>query len=213
MTRNLNAPDAATGPLARRRGRAAAARRRAAFVLAALMMGGPCLGLAAAGAETPGPAVSFAEDGILAIQGSAVVPRYAADGRWVEVQGKSSPRWATRHFLFTGPDGPPAMELYVSQNLAGERPDGAFEIGLVGGFLSGFGVKSGFRHREPVFEDASLGSNRVKRCRAELSRGDRTLWLYAYVFVRQPSLTFLTLRPRSDASGRIEEYLGSVRLR
>jgi hypothetical protein len=213
MTRNLNAPDAATVPLARRRGRAAAARRRAAFVLAALMLGGPCLGLAAAGAETPGPAVSFAEDGSLAIQGSAVVPRYAADGRWVEVQGKSSPRWATRHFLFTGPDGPPAMELYVSQNLAGERPDGAFEIGLVSGFLSGFGAKSGMRHGDPVFEDAVLGAARVKRCRAELSKGDRTLWVYAYIFVRRPSLTFLTIRSRPDESGTIEEYLGGVRLR
>ena len=204
---------AATGALARRRGKAAAARRGAVFVLAALLVSAPCLGRAAAGTETPGPAISFAEDGGLVVQGSAVVPRYAADGRWVEVEGKSSPRWATRHFLFTGPDGPPAMELYVSQNLAGERPDGTFEIGLIGGFLSGFGAKSGFRHRDPVFEDASLGSTRVKRCRAELSRGDRTLWLYAYVFVRQPSLTFLTLRPRSDASDRIEEYLGSVRPR
>jgi hypothetical protein len=45
------------------------------------------------------------------------------------------------------------------------------------------------------------------------TRGDRRLWLYAYVYVRRPSLTFLTLRPRQDAEPAIEDYLKTVRLR
>ncbi len=86
-------------------------------------------------------------------------------------------------------------------------------MGLVGGFLSGFSGKAGFRHDEPVFDDTALGGARVKRCRVELSRGDKKIWLYAYIFVRQPSLIFLTLRPHADASTSIEEYLKRVRLR
>jgi hypothetical protein len=45
----------------------------------------------------------------------------------------------------------------------------------------------------------------------ELSKRETKLWLYAYVFPRRPSLTFLTLRPRGDASTSIEEYLAEVR--
>jgi hypothetical protein len=41
----------------------------------------------------------------------------------------------------------------------------------------------------------------------------RSLRVYAYVFVRRPSLTFLTLRPDPDAGPKIEDYLKTVRLR
>ncbi len=171
-----------------------------------------CLTVALAAAATDGAAISIREDGTLVIQGSAEVPRYAADGNWTEVRGKSSARWVTRHFLFTAPAGPPAMELYVTHDLAHEPPDGAFEIGLVSGFLSGFGSKAGFRYDEPTFDTAVVGSARVKRCRVELSKGEKKIWLYAYIFVRQPSLTFLTLRPQADVSKAIEDYLKRLRL-
>ena len=166
-----------------------------------------------AAAETNGPAISLMEDGTLAIRGSAEVPRYAGDGRWTEMRGKSSARYVTRHFLFVVPNAPPAMELYVTGDRTGDPPDGGFEIGLVSGFLSGFSSKAGFRHDEPLFDDTVAGSSRMKRCRVELSKGERKLWLYAYVFLRQPSLIFLTVRPRSDASTSIEDYLKRVRLR
>ena len=169
--------------------------------------------IAPAAAETNSPAIAIREDGTLAIQGGAEVPRYAEDGRWTEMRGKSSARYVTRHFLFTVPSGPPAMELYVIRDLTGEPPDGAFEIGLVSGFLSGFSSKAGFRHDEPIFDDAMVGSARVKRCRVELSKGEKKIWLYGYVFLRPSSLIFLTLRPRADASRSIEDYLKGVRLR
>ena len=178
-----------------------------------LIVGACCLTVTLAAAETSGPAISSMPDGTLAIQGTAEVPSYAAAGRWTEANSRSSARHAVRHFLFMVPNGPPAMELYVSRDLTDEPPDGGFEIGLVSGFLSGFGTKSGFRYDAPVFEDAAVGATRVKRCRVELSKEDRKLWLYAYIFVRQPSLTFLTIRPRADASRDIEGYLQSVRLK
>lgn len=105
------------------------------------------------------------------------------------------------------------MELYVSQDLTEEPPDGAFEIGLVGGYLSGFSSGAGLRYAEPVWDDVVIGGIRLKRCRVELTRGERRLWLYAYVFVRRPSLTFLTLRPRQDAGPAIEDYLKTVHLK
>ena len=172
-----------------------------------------CLTITLAAAETNSPAISIGEDGRLTIQGSAEVPPYPEAGHWTELPGKSSARYVTRHFHFTVPNGPPAMELYVALDLTSERPDGVFEMGLVGGFLSGFSGKAGFRYDEPFFDDTALGSARVKRCRVELSRGDKKIWLYAYIFVRQPSLTFLTLRPQADASTNIERYLDRVRLR
>ncbi len=166
--------------------------------------------LAAAGANSP--AISLREDGTLAIQSSAEVPRYAAAGQWIEMTGEASARFVNRHFVFTVPNGPPAMELYVTHALTGGAPDGVFEIGLVGGFLSGFSSKAGFRYDNPVFDETVVGSARVKRCRVELAKGDKRIWLYAYIFVREPSLTFLTVRAQADAGRSIEEYLHRVRL-
>ncbi len=164
-----------------------------------LLLSVSCLTATLAAAETNSPSISITQDGTLAIQGSAEVPRYAQGGNWTEMSGKSSARYATRHFLFMVPNGPPAMELYVTSNLANEPPDGGFEIGLVSGFL--------------FFDEAVVGSARVKRCRVELSKGEKKIWLYAYVFVRQPSLTFLTLRPQADARASIEDYLRGARLK
>ena len=178
-----------------------------------VLLVGYALTVALASAETSGPAVSITGDGVLAIAGSAEVPPYVANGRWTEMKGRSSARHVTRHFIFMVAGGPPAMELYVSQDLTEEPPDGAFEIGLVGGYLSGFSSGAGLRYAEPVWDEVVIGGIRLKRCRVELTRGERRLWLYAYVFLRRPSLTFLTLRPRQDAEPAIEDYLKMVRLR
>jgi hypothetical protein len=181
---------------------------RAVFFLGAYL-----LTVTLATAQASGPAVSITEDGTIAIASSAEVPPYGGSGRWTEMRGRSSARHVTRHFMFMVSGGPPAMELYVSHDLTREPPDGVFEIGLVGGYLSGFSSKAGLRHAEPVWENAMVGGLRVKRCRVELTKGERRLWLYAYVFVRRPSLTFLTLRPGPDAGPEIEGYLKVVRLR
>jgi hypothetical protein len=169
--------------------------------------------LAAAATEADVLPISIMEDGSLSVSGSAEIPPYAEGGRWTETRGRSSARYVTRHFMFMPPSGPPAMELYVARDLTGEPPDGAFEIGLVSGFVRGFASGAGFRYEEPAFEDVLVGGARLKRCHAELAKGDRRVWLYAYVLLRRPSLTFLTLRPRSDAGAAIEDYLKSVRLK
>jgi hypothetical protein len=183
-------------------------RRGAATVLAACALA--IAALAQAGATDL--SISIGADGTLRIQGSAEVPRYPAEGRWTEVAGRSSDRWVTRHFLFLAPDQPPAMELYVSQSLRGDAPDGVFEIGLVTGFLGGFASRAGFRHETPAFDETLIARSRAKRCRVELTKGARRLWLYAYVFPRRPGLTFLTLWPRSDEAAAIEGYLGRLSL-
>ncbi len=180
--------------------------------ISSLTVGTLFLPLAAAATETEVPPISIMQDGSLTIPGSAEVPRYAEGGRWTETRGRSSARHVTRHFMFMPASGPPAMELYVTGDLTGEPPDGVFEIGLVRGFLRGFGSGTGFRYDEPAFEDVVVGGARLKRCRVELAKGDRRMWLYAYILLKRPSLTFLTVRPRPDAGAAIEDYLTKVRL-
>ncbi len=70
----------------------------------------------------------------------------------------------------------------------------------------------GLRYDQPFFDEAAIGGVRLKRCRAELTKGERRLWVYAYAFLRRPSLTFLTLTPHPDAAPGIEDYLKKVRL-
>ena len=178
-----------------------------------LLLGGLCLTVTVVAAQPSGPAISIMGDGTLIIQGSAEVPRYSADGQWAEGTPRSSARNAVRHFRFLVPNGPPAIELYVTRDLTNAPPDGAFEIGLVNGFVSSFGAGAGLRPGALVVEEAMVGAAAVKRCRAQLTKGGQALWLYAYIFPRNPSLTFLTLRPQSDASPSIEGYLSGVRLR
>jgi hypothetical protein len=105
------------------------------------------------------------------------------------------------------------MELYVTRDLTAEVPDGAFEIGIVRGYAAAFGSQTGFAPGQLVVSDGTFGGGHVKECRVPLSRGDRTIWIYAYIFPRRPSLTFLTIRKEPNAAGEIESYLRSVRLR
>jgi hypothetical protein len=157
-------------------------------------------------------AVVVQQDGTLSLPGSAQVPPYSMTGKWVEVPGKSFDRYVTRHFLFTIPNQSPAVELYLVHDRSAEKPDGAFEIGLARGYVSGFAGTAGFKAGDLVFEDCAIGSTKAKRGRVKLTRDQRTLWVYAYIYVREPSLTFISVRPDADAQPVLERYLGTIRL-
>jgi hypothetical protein len=45
------------------------------------------------------------------------------------------------------------------------------------------------RYEEPAFEDAVVGSARLKRCRVELAKNSRRVWLYAYVLLGEDALS------------------------
>jgi len=162
-------------------------------------------------AETGDPQISIAGDGTLSVAGTAEFPPYGHDGRWTEGTRRSSAQYVIRHFLFMGSGGPPALELYIARNLQDDPPDGAFEIGLVGGFLRGFADQAGFAYARPVWSDTAIGGIPAKRCQVPLKKNDRTIWLYAYILPRRPSLTVLTVRPHPDEAAAIESYLGQVR--
>jgi hypothetical protein len=164
-----------------------------------------------AAAEPDGALITILPNGTVSVAGGARIPPYPGPGRWTEGTRRSSERHVVRHFLFIGPGGPPAMELYVTQDLTGDTADGVFEMGLVRGFLSSFGSQVGFVPAPLVVREGVLDGKAIKRCRAALSRAERTIWLYAFIFPRQPALTFLTLRPQPDADAEIESYLTTVR--
>ncbi len=141
------------------------------------------------------------------------VPPYSKYGNWTEKEKKESSRYFIRHFLFMVPNKPPALELFVTHDRADEPPEGGFEIGLVRGYVSGFASKAGFTFSGLVFEDLAKGSTKVKRCLVQLSSEKRKIWVYAYVYPRKPSLTFITVRAESNARESIENYLTTLRLK
>jgi len=184
------------------------------MVRAAVALAVMALVVAVAAAQTNDPPVSIQGDGSLVIPGAAEVPPYAEGGRWTETPGRSSSRHLSRHFMFMPASGPPpVMELFVTRDIADEPPDGGFEVGLVDGFLRGFTSGIGFRYEAPIFETGSLGPFPMRRCRVRLSKDDREMWLYAYVLLARPSLTFLTVRRQSDARPAIESFLSRVKPR
>ena len=111
------------------------------------------------------------------------------------------------------PNKPPALELYAKHDRAHEPPDGVFEIGLIRGYVSGFASKAGFTFGGLVLEDLAIGSAKVKRCLLPLSKDKTKIWVYAHIYPRTPSLTFITVRAESDAREGIENYLATLRLR
>ncbi len=157
--------------------------------------------------------ITVLADGTLSVQESAEIPPYADSGRWQEGTTRSTSQFLTRHFLFLAPGRPPAMEVYVIVNRTGEPPDGVFETGMVGGYISSFSSGAGFTHEDPDFVDVTIGAVHARHCRVELSKGSRKIWLYAYILLRQPSLVFLTVRAQADANHEIEDYLARVRLK
>ena len=162
-------------------------------------------------AETNDLAVVVQQDGTVSVSGQVEVPAYGRTGKWTELPGKSSDRYQTRHFMFLIPNQAPALELYLVRDRSGEKPDGAFEIGLVGGYVKGFADKAGFLAGELKFEDCTIGSAKVQRGKVKLTREQRTLWVYASIYVRQPSLTFLSVRPDAEAQPVLERYLATAR--
>jgi len=161
-------------------------------------------------AETNELAAVIQSDGTVSVSGQVDVPACGMTGKWTELLGKSSDQHLSRHFMFLIPKQAPAMELYLTRDRSGAKPDGAFEIGLVGGYVKGFAGKAGFKAEEVVFADCTIGTVPAKRCQVKLTRDQRSLWVYAYVFVRPTSLTFVTVRPDPDARQSIEHYLATV---
>jgi hypothetical protein len=163
-----------------------------------------CEGAAAAGTPSAGS---------ITLPDGTVIPPYPKNGRWTELPGKTSERYETCHFLYLVPGESPAIELYTAVDRRNQPPDGLFEMGLVKGFLSGFASKAGLRVQAPVFEERRLGPVPVRRASSRLSDATRALWVYAYIFPRRVSLTFIAIRPTDEGREQIDAYLQTLDLR
>ena len=139
-----------------------------------------------------------------------VVPPFPQAGRWTEFDAKSSDRYDIRHFMYIVPHESPAIELYVTTDRRDEAPDGAFEMGLVKGFVRGFASKAGFDYEEPVFGERYIGTFTTQHTSVRLSNGRRTLWVHAYTYLRKPSLTFIVVTGKEGVQEGIETYLSRV---
>jgi hypothetical protein len=165
-----------------------------------------------AASEGVGAATITPSGGILFEDGTTVPP-FLKPGRWTEFEGKSNERYETRHFVCLVPGGSPAIELYIAASRNADPPDGVFEVGLVRGFLSGFAGKASLRFSEPIFEQQRIGLTTVTRTMVKLSDARRALWVYAYIYPRRPSLTFIAIRATDDVQQGIETYLQSLEMR
>jgi hypothetical protein len=167
------------------------------------------------GSAKPGgePTVIITDTGSLQLSDGTMVPPFPKAGNWTKLQGKSSDRHETQHFIYLAPNEPPAIELYVATDKRGDPPDGVFEVGMVLGFVQGFASKAGLTPEKPVFEEKGIGSGKVKRALVKLSDNRRKLWVQAYIFVRRPSLTFIAIRAQEPVPGEIENYLSGVVLK
>ncbi len=164
-------------------------------------------------ASEGGGAATITPAGSISIGDGTVIQPFPKAGRWTEFRGKSSDRYETRHFMYMVPSEPPAIELYVATERRNEPPDGVFEIGLVQGFLSGFASKAGLKFQDPVFDERAIGPATVKHTLVKLSDDRRTLWVHAYIYPRQPSLTFIAIRAKDGAQEGIEQYLAGVEMK
>lgn len=160
-----------------------------------------------------GELAMIAPAGGISTRDGSVIPPFPKAGRWTELQGKSSDRHETRHFMYMVAGEPPAIELYVTRDKRSETPDGVFEMGLVRGYLTGFSGKAGFSPSSLIFQHQKIGSHQVLRSIGQLDNRNKTLWLYAFIYPREPSLTFLTVRGEGDASSSIEAYLSGLNLK
>lgn len=152
--------------------------------------------------------------GSVSIRDGSVIPVFPKTGRWAQVGEKSSDRYDTRHFMYLVPSESPAVELIVVGDRRNEPPDGVFEIGLVQGYVSSFATKAGLQFTDPVFDDRhTIGPSRVKHALAKMWGDRRTLWVHAYIYARNPSLTFVAIRPSDGAQETLEGYLATLDLR
>lgn len=171
----------------------------------------PAEGLAAAAAAA---LAMVTPEGTVSIQDGSVVPPFPKAGRWTELAGKASDRYDTRRFFYLVPNESPAIELYVVTDRRNGTPDGAFEIGLFRGYLTSFAAKAGLSLQDSiVFQERVLGQARVKCAVAKLSDARRTLWVHAYIYPRQPSLTFIAIRAHDGGQEGIEQYLATIRVK
>jgi hypothetical protein len=164
------------------------------------------------GTADPGgePTAIITATGSLQISDGTMVPPFPKAGNWTKLQGKSSDRHETQHFMYLVPNGPPAIELYVATDKRGDPPDGVFEVGLVQGFVQGFASKAGLSPEKPVFEEKGIGTGKVMQALVKLSDNRRKLWIQAYIFVRKPSSTFIAIRGQEPVPGEIENYLAGI---
>jgi len=149
-------------------------------------------------------------DGGIMISDGSVVPPFPQSGKWTELEVKSSDRYEIHHFIYLVPTASPAIELFVKTDRLKEAPDGAFEIGMIGGYAKAFAAKAGFKYEEPAFEEHRIGQARSIRTVVKLSDERRSLWIYAYGFLREPALTFLAIRTSGTEKAEIENYLAGI---
>jgi len=169
--------------------------------------------LACPSAVAQGGTTTVTSGGSIVVGNGTVIPPFPQPGRWAEFESKSSDRYEVRHFRYMVPNGSPAIELFVTTDKRDENHDGVFEMGLVQGFVRGFASNTGFTPEMPVFREHSIGTAKSLAASVKLSNGTRTLRVYAYVYPRKPSLTFITVTAREGVEEGIETYLARVDLR
>lgn len=161
-----------------------------------------------------GISATISADGSIVLSEGQRIPPFPASGRWTDLGRKSSNREEVYHFNFMAPGVPPAIELYLSDMAGAEPSDGAFEMGLVRGYVRGFSSKIGFTAEDPTFDPGMMGSHRILHTLVKMSDGKRSLWVYAYIFPgKKPSLTFIAIRPGEGEAASVEQYLGDIELR
>ncbi len=159
------------------------------------------------------PVAMLTPAGSVLMSDGTVIPLFPKSGRWAQVGEKSTDRYDTQHFMYLVPSEPPAIELIVAADRSNEAPDGVFEMGLVKGYVSSFATKSGLQFSDPMFGDRNIGGATVKHALAKLWDDRRTLWVHAYIYLRNPSLTFIAIRPSDGAQESIEKYLATVEMK
>jgi hypothetical protein len=166
-----------------------------------------------AGLSPEGESPRITPDGCVAIEDGTVIPPFQNPGKWTELERKSSDRYAVHQFMYLVPGASPAIEIYITMDRSDEAPDGIFETGLVGGYVKGLASKAGLKYPEPAFEERRIGRARVRRALVNLSDDRRSVWVYTYIFVRKPSLTFIAVRTKNTESASIEDYLAGFELK
>ena len=159
------------------------------------------------------PLAAITPAGKVLITGGTVIPPFPKAGKWTELAGDTSSRYETQHFLYLVPGESPAIELFVARDRKGEPPDGAHEMGLVKGFLSGFADKAGLKFNNLAFRDRMLGRVKIRHTLVKLASARGTLWAHVYIYLRNPSLTFIAIRNQDGGQVEIEKYLVTLTLK
>ena len=157
------------------------------------------------------PLATVNASGQVAVVGGMVVPMFPKLGIWRELPGKSSDRYDTQHFMYAVRGQSPSIELYVCADRSGEAADGAFEMGLVRGFIDGLGGKAGLKHDPPEFDERRIGSVKWKHTLVKFEKDQHIVWVHGYIFVHNPSITFIAIRSKEADTEDLEKYLADVK--